>query len=75
MKTDHFVTAAHVCGVLGISSGTLNRLLIDGKIPAPDRRWRFNAKQWRLSTIRSWNPQVAAGIETLLSIAPVRNAA
>lgn len=75
MNADPFVNAAHVCGALAVSNGTLNKLLREGKIPAPDRRGQGNAKLWKISTIRAWSPQAAMRIESLLSIPAIRNAA
>jgi hypothetical protein len=46
----------------GIGYDTLQRRFASGKIPAPDFREKRRLG-WRLSTIRSWNPQVAARIE------------
>lgn len=46
----------------GVGYDTLQRRYTNGKIPAPDFREKRRLG-WRLSTIRKWNPQVAARIE------------
>lgn len=46
----------------GLGYDTLQRRFARGKIPAPDFREKRRLG-WRLSTIRKWNPQVAARIE------------
>ena len=46
----------------GLSHDTLQRRIHRGDMPPPDSR-THKGLSWRLSTIRAWNPQVAARIE------------
>lgn len=75
MSADPLIRACYLAGVIGISTATLNAKIKCGRIPPPDARTHGNAKLWRLSTLRQWDAQIASGIETLLAIQTVRNAA
>lgn len=51
----------------GHSHDTLMRWVRAGKMPKPDSRSR-KGNGWRLSTIRFWNPALAAKIERGLKL-------
>lgn len=63
---DPLLRPAHLALALGLGEGAVINHIRDGRIPQPDLRGRCALKLWRLSTIRAWNPTVAAAIEPLL---------
>lgn len=60
---DHAVKVEALAAVLGISTDTLKRRLLCGEFPPADFKPYRRGAGWRLSTLRAWNPQVAAKIE------------
>ena len=66
------VAAHHLTAAMGCSPGSLNKLLLLGKIPPPDVRGQFNAKLWKLSTIRAWRPDVADTVGKLIPLLPIK---
>ncbi len=66
--TDTPIRCAHLALALNISERALNMHLLRGNLPQPDARGLSGVKLWRLSTIRAWNPAVAADIEQILAI-------
>ena len=66
------VAAHHLTAALACSPGSLNKLLMQGKVPPPDVRGRSNAKLWKLSTIRAWRPAVADTVSKLIPLLPIQ---
>ncbi len=52
-----------LAAVEGVSHDTVARRLARGQLPAPDFRAQRHAVGWKLTTLRRWNPQIAAKIE------------
>ncbi len=52
-----------IAAVEGVSHGTMSRMLARGQLPPPDFQANRRAVGWRLTTLRRWNPQLAAKIE------------
>lgn len=65
---DLVVRPAHLSLSLNLSERALNMHIAKGHIPAHEARGLSGLKLWRLSTIRAWNPAIAADIEALLSL-------
>ncbi len=64
---DLVVRPAHLALVLNLSERALNIHIAKGHIPQHEGRGLGGLKLWRLSTIRAWNPDVAAAVEVLLT--------
>ena len=62
------VRPAHLMLVLNCESRSLQMKIKAGQVPPPDGRGSGALKLWRLSTIRNWNPAIAADVEALLSL-------
>jgi predicted DNA-binding transcriptional regulator AlpA len=56
-----------LAAVLAVSSDTVARRLARGELPSPDFRAR-NRLGWRLSTLRTWRPDVAARCTALVAV-------
>ena len=64
-KTDPAVSVTVLSAAMGLSERTLTCSYMAGKSPWPDSiirdtRNRASIRGWRLSTLRAWNPTVAA---------------
>lgn len=60
------IATAHIALVLGCGEPTVRNLIRAGKLPQPTQRGYGGRKEWKLSTLRAWNPAVADAIESLL---------
>lgn len=56
---DHAVKVEALAAVLGISYDTFYRRLAAGQIPRADISPHVRGASWRLSTLRTWRPDVA----------------
>ena len=65
---DLVVRPEHLMLALNLSGRAFLAHFIKGDIPQPDGRGLGRLKLWRISTIRAWNPTVAADIESLLAL-------
>lgn len=61
-KPESAVNIEVLAATSGLGHDTIQRRCACGRLPAPDFREKKRLG-WRLSTIRAWNPQVAARIE------------
>ncbi len=61
--SDTIVKPEILAAVMAVSHDTVTRNLAHGKLPSPDFHPHRSNIGWRLSTLRRWNPQVAAKIE------------
>ena len=71
VQSDPSVTISTLATALNVSDHRVTVRYLRGDLPAPDSSVRkFRCKQgtraWRLSTIRAWNPAVAARCLALL---------
>ncbi len=75
VTAEKIVTAAELSFVLSISTATINRWLLTGYLPQPDRRGQGNRKIWNLATIRRWNPAAAQALVAVQSVIDLPTAA
>ena len=71
VQTDPAVTVAALATATFRSEKTLTVAYMAGELPPPDStirdaRNRAKIRAWRLSTIRAWNPEVAARCQAIL---------
>lgn len=57
---DPLFDSAALATALNLHPHTLASHVVNGLVPPADRRGFGNAKHWRFSTIRAWNPAIAA---------------
>lgn len=50
---DRLIFRPELCNLLGVTSETMRRWLIEGKLPGPDVALSRKTQGWRLSTLRA----------------------